>query len=449
MTNKIEAQFQCRHLRQGRRLWVLHYRWNSSRNLWLDSKDNKYRNCNSTNYLIHNHSWCGRYFEMLDAKIASALNKIIQNSQFKKKVSQEEQKAKKWFLRGRQIYEETKEGKTIICKTDNFVPLVLPVLLTSSGSNSSATSALQDLSTSRGRERSDEPAPDHPKKPETKIKRGMAIEIRITVCEIFLSGWRSSQIIKRTQNGMHPHTFLRTQIRTVLRKWYQNQGSTIFIVTSQKTAIAMSACEPKWQRAPCTRRTGEAQLRAEVWWLDDGWSQSSEWRMWITKQSPVRCCCTRSCHSVDSILSVQHKDFTRDGEEFTKVPRAVAKTKSYLYGQFIGIWKIMWRSFLESLHFNTSSIRHKWYRWESCSTSERRNFSSIATTRIGWKVAADSMECCCYLRNVQALRAEEKTPYDRRFEEPFKGLVTPFLSEICTVIFQQDICGKGKSRTFY
>ena len=41
--------------------------------------------------------------EILDAKIASALNKIIQNSQFKK-VSLEEQKAQKEyrFLRGRQ-----------------------------------------------------------------------------------------------------------------------------------------------------------------------------------------------------------------------------------------------------------------------------------------------------------------------------------------------------------
>ena len=34
-------------------------------------------------------------FEVLDAKIASALNRIIQNSQFKKKVSLEEQKAQK------------------------------------------------------------------------------------------------------------------------------------------------------------------------------------------------------------------------------------------------------------------------------------------------------------------------------------------------------------------
>ena len=44
-------------------------------------------------------------FEVLDAKIASALNRIIHNSRFKKKVSLEEQEAQKEdrFLRGRQI----------------------------------------------------------------------------------------------------------------------------------------------------------------------------------------------------------------------------------------------------------------------------------------------------------------------------------------------------------
>ena len=44
-------------------------------------------------------------FELLDARIASSLNKIIQNSYFKKKVSLEERKAQKAdrFLRGRQI----------------------------------------------------------------------------------------------------------------------------------------------------------------------------------------------------------------------------------------------------------------------------------------------------------------------------------------------------------
>ena len=44
-------------------------------------------------------------FEVLDAKIASALNRIIHNSHFKRRISLEEQKAQKQdsFLRGRQI----------------------------------------------------------------------------------------------------------------------------------------------------------------------------------------------------------------------------------------------------------------------------------------------------------------------------------------------------------
>ena len=44
-------------------------------------------------------------FEKLDARIASALNKIIHNSHFKRRISLEEQKVQKedCFLRGRQI----------------------------------------------------------------------------------------------------------------------------------------------------------------------------------------------------------------------------------------------------------------------------------------------------------------------------------------------------------
>ena len=45
------------------------------------------------------------HFEVLDARIASALNKIIHNSHFKRRISLEEQKVQKQdsFLRGRQI----------------------------------------------------------------------------------------------------------------------------------------------------------------------------------------------------------------------------------------------------------------------------------------------------------------------------------------------------------
>ena len=39
---------------------------------------------------------------------------------------------------------------------------------------------------------------------------------------------------------------------------------------------------------------------------------------------------------------------------------------------------------------------------------------------------ADSMECYTYLRNVADLFSDGKTPYERRFGQPFKGPIIPF-----------------------
>ena len=39
---------------------------------------------------------------------------------------------------------------------------------------------------------------------------------------------------------------------------------------------------------------------------------------------------------------------------------------------------------------------------------------------------ADSMECYTYLRNVQDLLSDGRTPYERRFGKPFKGPIIPF-----------------------
>ena len=41
-----------------------------------------------------------------------------------------------------------------------------------------------------------------------------------------------------------------------------------------------------------------------------------------------------------------------------------------------------------------------------------------------WRAA--SMECYTYLRNIQHLLSDGKTPYERRFGEPFKGPIIPF-----------------------
>ena len=55
---------------------------------------------------------------------------------------------------------------------------------------------------------------------------------------------------------------------------------------------------------------------------------------------------------------------------------------------------------------------------------------------------ADSMECYTYLRNVTDLLSDGKTPYERRFAQPFKGPIIPFgsLVECCPTP------AKGQSR---
>ena len=55
---------------------------------------------------------------------------------------------------------------------------------------------------------------------------------------------------------------------------------------------------------------------------------------------------------------------------------------------------------------------------------------------------ADSMECYTYLRNVTDLLSDGKTPYERRFGQPFKGPIIPFGS----LVEYHPITAKGQSR---
>ena len=56
---------------------------------------------------------------------------------------------------------------------------------------------------------------------------------------------------------------------------------------------------------------------------------------------------------------------------------------------------------------------------------------------------ADSTECFPYLRNTQDLLSDGKTPYERRFGEPFKGPIIPFGS---LVEYYPIISAKDQSR---
>ena len=55
---------------------------------------------------------------------------------------------------------------------------------------------------------------------------------------------------------------------------------------------------------------------------------------------------------------------------------------------------------------------------------------------------AESMECSTYLRNIQDLLSDGKTPYERRFGQPFEGPIMPFGS----LVEYHPISAKDQSR---
>ena len=78
-----------------------------------------------------------------------------------------------------------------------------------------------------------------------------------------LKGWRSSQIIWRTQKCLCPHTFLRTQIQNILRKWHSKSRKHSIFSHVPKDRHCEVCLRTTITRSPCRRRTGEAVPRTE------------------------------------------------------------------------------------------------------------------------------------------------------------------------------------------
>ena len=76
----------------------------------------------------------------------------------------------------------------------------------------------------------------------------------------------------------------------------------------------------------------------------------------------------------------------------------------------------------------TSSIRDKYGIAEGAVRQVKEGISAVLLqSGFDERWWSDSVECCCcYLRNVQYLLADGKTPHERRFAEPLKGPIISF-----------------------
>ena len=134
--------------------------------------------------------------------------------------------------------------------------------------------------------------------------------------------------------------------------------------------------EAHWRSSTSSRK---------VWWLDNSRSQSFQWRMWISKQSPIRSRGTRLSHSMDTQSYPRKTKISGDGKELTKVSRAVGKAESHSHWQFIEIWQSVW-IIMESLYINTSPIGKLMGLLREQCAELGRDVCCIVAIGLGWNM---------------------------------------------------------------
>ena len=200
----------------------------------------------------------------------------------------------------------------------------------------------------------------------------------------------------------------------------------------------------KITRAPCRRRKCEAVPRADNFGdlitadhkvLSDNCESRNNHRYAVVVQDLA----TRWIQA----YPCKKQNFTRNPEELAKVlgaeevkPKVIYTDKSLEFGK--ACEDLSWIHCTSSPHRSeTNGIAERAVRRVKEGTSAVLLQSGL--NEIWW---ADSMECYTYLRNVTDLLSDGKTPYERRFGQPFKGPIIPFGS----LVEYHPITAKDQSR---
>ena len=377
-----------------------------------------------------------------------------------------------------------KDGIRIICNTENFVPIVVPGLSSSSSassstlrtpmkqeSRSSSSSSSSPSSPTVGeipvREREDAPNSDSspvpvselvddrsgkpeeiqanknpkPNKKETTIQRGNPCESEIPEWlqefkenlvddEIPLQG--SSHASSSHEASSEPTTKRREDLgkHNVHTHFPKDRNCEI----CKRTKIT---------RAPCRRRNGEAVPRAANFGdlitadhkvLSDNCESRNNHRyavvvqdlatQWIQAYPCKNKTSQETQRSLQKFLEPERK------------PKVIYTDNSLEFGK--ACEDLSWNHCTSTPHRSgTNGIAERAIRRVKEGTSAVLLQSGLNESR--W---ADSMECYTYLRNVTDLLSDGKTPYERRFGQPFKGPIIPFGS----LVEYHPITAKDQSR---
>ena len=163
----------------------------------------------------------------------------------------------------------------------------------------------------------------------------------------------------------------------------------------------------------------------------------------ISKQSSI---CSRgagSSHSMDPGVSVQKKKTSQETRrslqkflEPERKPKVIYTDNSLEFGK--ACEDLSWSHCTSTPHRSeTNGLAERAVRRVKEGTS-----AVLLQSGLNESWWADSVECYTYLRNVTDLLSDGKTPYERRFGQPFKGPIIP----IGSLVEYHPITAKDQSR---
>ena len=189
---------------------------------------------------------------------------------------------------------------------------------------------------------------------------------------------------------MHPHTVLRTQIRDIIRKWQQNQGSTVFVLTSQLSLAEDTLALPRAGKFGDLITADHKVLNEGCESRDIQWYAVVENDQWIQSYP----CKTKTSHETERRLS----KFLEASHE----PKVLYTDNPMKFGK--ACEDLSWNHRTSTPHRSeTNGIAERAVRRVKEDTS-----AVLLQSGLGERWWSNSMECYCYLRVVQDLLAEGK-----------------------------------------
>ena len=225
------------------------------------------------------------------------------------------------------------------------------------------------------------------------------------------------------QGGSHASSSHEASLEPITKRREDLGKNRMFILISPKDRNCEICKRTKITRAPCRRRNGEAVPRAENFGdlktadhkvLSDNCESRNNHRYAIVVQDlatqwvQAYPCKTKTQRSLQKFLEPERK------------PKVIDTGNSLEFGK--ACEDLSWYHCTSTPHRSeTNGIAERAVRRVKEGTS-----AVLLQSGLNESWSADSMECYTYLRNVTDLLSDGKTPYQRRFWQPFKGPIIPF-----------------------